>query len=74
MRAEGLALPGFPTRPLHPTRELMMRTLDLPPHTSRAQGRFPKPVSISDRSVGWVEAEVDAWLEARIAQRDMEAA
>ncbi len=39
-----------------------------------AQGRFPKPVPISERSVGWVEAEVDAWLEARIAQRDMEAA
>jgi prophage regulatory protein len=39
-----------------------------------AQGRFPKPVAISERSVGWVEAEVDAWLEARIARRDMEAA
>jgi hypothetical protein len=29
-----LALPGFPTRPLHPTRGIVM-ALDLPPHTSR---------------------------------------
>ncbi len=35
-----------------------------------SQGRFPKPVPISERSVGWVEREVDDWLEARIAERN----
>ena len=31
---------------------------------------FPKPVKIGTRSVAWVEEEVDAWVEARVAARD----
>jgi prophage regulatory protein len=31
-----------------------------------AQGRFPKPVSLGGRAVGWLEAEVQQWLERRI--------
>jgi prophage regulatory protein len=31
---------------------------------------FPKPVKIGTRSVAWIEEEVAAWVEARIAQRD----
>ena len=31
---------------------------------------FPKKVRLGDGSVGFVEAEVDAWLEARAALRD----
>lgn len=37
------------------------------------KGTFPKPIKLGERSVGWVEAEVDAWLEGRIQQRDAEA-
>ena len=33
------------------------------------EGRFPKPVRITERSVGWVEAEIQAWIAERIAQR-----
>lgn len=33
-------------------------------------GSFPKPVSLGDRSVGWVENEVHEWILARIEQRD----
>ena len=29
-------------------------------------GEFPPPVSLGARSVGWVEAEVNEWLEHRI--------
>lgn len=39
-----------------------------------AAGRFPKPVKIGARSVGWISTEVDAWIEQRIEQRDQEAA
>lgn len=35
-----------------------------------ADGSFPKPVSLGDRAVGWVESEVQEWILARIAQRD----
>jgi prophage regulatory protein len=30
------------------------------------QGRFPKPVPVTDRLVAWPESEVQAWIEARI--------
>jgi prophage regulatory protein len=32
-------------------------------------GRFPAPVTISDRCVAWVESEIDAWISERIASR-----
>lgn len=38
------------------------------------QGIFPKPVKLTERSSAWVESEVQDWIEARIAQRDQEAA
>ena len=31
------------------------------------EGRFPAPVSISERCVAWVEAEIDRWIAERIA-------
>lgn len=35
-----------------------------------ADPSIPKPVKIGPRAVAWVESEVDAWIEARIASRD----
>lgn len=35
-----------------------------------AEGKFPKPVKLGDRAVGWVEAEIAKWLEQRIVERD----
>ena len=32
------------------------------------QGRFPRPVSLGGRAVGWIEAEVDEWIRERIAE------
>ena len=31
-----------------------------------AQGTFPGPVSLGGRAVGWLEAEVQDWLQRRI--------
>jgi prophage regulatory protein len=31
-----------------------------------AQGNFPKPVSLGGRAVGWLEAEIQEWLQRRI--------
>jgi prophage regulatory protein len=39
-----------------------------------AEGEFPKPVKLGAKSVGWVEDEISAYNEARIAKRDAEAA
>lgn len=30
-----------------------------------AQGRFPRSVQLTPRSVGWRETDINAWLEAR---------
>ena len=38
------------------------------------QNLFPKPVKLTERSSAWVAAEVEAWIESRIAFRDGEAA
>jgi len=30
-------------------------------------GDFPKPISLGGRAVGWVEAEIEEWLQGRIS-------
>lgn len=32
-----------------------------------AEGTFPKPVALGGRSVGWVESEIQQWVEQRIS-------
>ena len=32
-----------------------------------SEGKFPKPISLGERAVGWLELELHEWLEARIA-------
>ena len=31
-----------------------------------SESTFPKPVSLGGRAVGWIESEVQQWLEQRI--------
>ncbi len=33
-------------------------------------GQFPKPIRLSARAIGWLRSDLDAWIEARVAQRD----
>ena len=49
---------------------LSRRTL----YTEISEGRFPKPVQLTTRRVGWPEADVEAFLTGKIAQRDKAAA
>lgn len=32
-----------------------------------AEGTFPRPVSLGGRTVGWLENEVQEWLQRRVA-------
>jgi len=32
-----------------------------------SRGEFPKPIKLSPRTIGWLESDIDAWLDARIA-------
>ena len=36
-----------------------------------SESGFPKPVSLGDRCVGWVESEVNDWILERIGERDV---
>jgi prophage regulatory protein len=35
----------------------------------QAQEDFPKRVQLTGHSVGWIEAEIQAWLQGRVAAR-----
>jgi len=35
-----------------------------------ADGTFPKQIKLTARSIGFVESEVDEWIEQRIVNRD----
>ena len=59
------------------TKEVALRVGYHPVHIKRiasdpryAHMEFPRPVRIGDNSVGFVESEIDAWIAARIAERD----
>lgn len=35
-----------------------------------ADNHFPKPIKLGERSVAWIESEVQTWIENKIRQRD----
>lgn len=35
-----------------------------------AEGRFPRQISLGGRSIGWIEIEVDNWLQQKINERE----
>lgn len=35
-----------------------------------AEGNFPKQINLNSRSVGWLESEINVWIERRIQERD----
>lgn len=35
-------------------------------HTLEVLGKFPKRIKISERASGWLEHEIDAWIEQRV--------
>lgn len=35
-------------------------------YSAVSKGAFPSPVKLSERCVGWLDDEVDAWIESRV--------
>ena len=35
-------------------------------NNKRAKGEFPQAIPLGDKRIGFIEEEVDAWIEARI--------
>lgn len=36
-----------------------------------SEGKFPQNINLGARSVGWLESEIDAWMQERINQRSI---
>lgn len=34
-------------------------------------GRFPRPISLGGKSVGWIDSEIHEWLLEKQVERDM---
>ncbi len=34
-------------------------------------GKFPRPVPLGDKAVGWLESDIAKWIEERIAAREV---
>jgi prophage regulatory protein len=34
------------------------------------QGKFPAPVQLGPRSVGWIDDEIDEWIKQKIEERN----
>lgn len=32
------------------------------------RGRFPRPARLSERTVAWLEADIDQWIEERVRE------
>jgi prophage regulatory protein len=35
-------------------------------YEQQKNGTFPQPINLGPRAVGWVESEIDEWIEERI--------
>lgn len=35
-----------------------------------AEGKFPIPLQLSERCVGWLESEIQQWIQSRVEMRD----
>jgi prophage regulatory protein len=33
-------------------------------------GKFPRPIKLSEKAVGWLELEIVEWQQRRVAERD----
>lgn len=45
----------------------------LNPRSPRYDASFPKPIRLGSGSVGWLESEIDAWIESRVQARGIAA-
>lgn len=39
------------------------------PDSPRYDSTFPRPISLGISAVGWIESEIDQWIEARASAR-----
>ena len=43
-------------------------------HLLVSQGRFPAPIKLAKRASGWLESEIQEWIQQRIIKRNNQGA
>ena len=38
-----------------------------------SEGKFPKPIKLGVKASGWLQCELDEWIESRLNARDLKA-
>jgi predicted DNA-binding transcriptional regulator AlpA len=56
-------LPGWPAAMGAPLAAAYVDLSESTLHTLLANGRFPEPISLSDRRRGWRRTDLDQWVE-----------
>lgn len=75
IRDENTGLKMNKDRILRPKQTKEIVQLSMPTMYRKAkEGTFPKPIKLSEHASGWLESEIYAWLDERIAERDSEVA
>ena len=41
-------------------------------YSDMGKGTFPQQIRLGGRSVGWLESDIDTWIEEKAQQRDLE--
>jgi prophage regulatory protein len=42
-------------------------------YAAMASGTFPRPIPLGERAVGWLESEIDSWIESCLRKRETRA-
>jgi prophage regulatory protein len=42
-------------------------------YADMASGKFPRPIPLGERTVGWLESEMDSWIESCLRKRETRA-
>ena len=42
-------------------------------YSQMAEGKFPKPLPLGGRAVGWLESDVESWIDERLKDRAAQA-
>lgn len=55
------------------TKQVSIKTSLSPPQIRRmsSSGKLPKPIQLSKARIGWVEADIDDWIQSNAGNKEV---